>query len=203
MKFYYLYKAIRKTAHQLHKILSTLQCQIVFHGNNITFSNIRSNGIPFVSIAMGGKCTIGKNLSINNGIKGNPIGCNQPCTFFVDRGAELIIGDNVGISQAAIICHQKITIGNDVKIGGGVCIYDTDFHSLNPNIRKSKEDMLHKVKKSVTIGNNVFIGAHSLVLKGVMIGENAIIGAGSVVTKSIPTNEIWAGNPAKFIKYIE
>lgn len=51
----------------------------------------------------------------------------------------------------------------------------------------------------MTIGNDVFIGAHSTILKGVTIGDKAIIGAGSVVAKSVPAGEIWAGNPARFI----
>jgi len=61
-------------------------------------------------------------------------------------------------------------------------------------------DFLNKIKKPVIIEDNVFIGAHSLILKGVIIGENSIIGAGSVVTKSIPANQIWGGNPSKFIR---
>ena len=66
--------------------------------------------------------------------------------FFVDRDVKLTIGNNVGISQAALICHQEITLGNHVKIGGGVKIYDTDFHSLDAEIRRSQEDLQHKVK---------------------------------------------------------
>ena len=53
---------------------------------------------------------------------------------------------------------------------------------------------------TVKIKNNVFIGAKYIILKGVTIGENSVVGAGSVVTKSIPANQIWAGNPAKFIR---
>ena len=139
---------------------------------------------------------------MNNGVRGNPIGCYQRCTFFVAPGAELNIGDNVGLSQAALVCHLRIDIGNDVKIGGGVCIYDTDFHSLDPELRKSGDDIRHKAKKPVIIHDNVFIGAHSIILKGVEIGENSIVGAGSVVTKPIPASEVWAGNPARFIRKI-
>lgn len=55
----------------------------------------------------------------------------------------------------------------------------------------------------VVIGNNVFIGANSVITKPVVIGDGALIGAGSVVTKNIPNNEVWAGNPAHFICKIE
>ena len=104
---------------------------------------------------------------MNNGIKGNPIGSYRKCTLFVDRNAILTIGNHVGISQTALICHKSITIGNYVKIGGGVCIYDTDFHSLDPEIRKSKDDLKQRIEKPVVIKDNAFIGAHSIILKGV------------------------------------
>jgi acetyltransferase-like isoleucine patch superfamily enzyme len=197
-----IYKFIQKIFYLLLNLLEKIISMIILYGNNISFSNFRTSGIPYIMVARGGKCKIGKNFAMNNGIKGNPIGCYQKCTIFVDRGAELIIGNNVGISQTALICTKKIIIENHVKIGGGVCIYDTDFHSLNPDIRKSSEDLKHRKQKEILIKENAFIGAHSIILKGVTIGKNSIVGAGSVVTKSIPDNEIWAGNPAKFIKKI-
>lgn len=86
-------------------------------------------------------------------------------------------------------------------MGAGVSVFDTDFHSLDPNVRKSSEDMKHKAKAPVVIHDNVFISAHSI-LKGVTIGKNSIIGAGSVVAKSILGNQIWAGNPAKYIRNV-
>jgi len=64
------------------------------------------------------------------------------------------------------------------------------------------EDNSQVAREKVHIMKNVFIGAHSTILKGVNIGENSIIGSGSVVTKSVPSNEIWGGNPAKFIRNI-
>jgi len=174
-----------------------------YYSNNIQFKDFQSNGIPFVMIACGGKCIIGRNFRMNNGYLGNPIGRTEKCILFVDYYASLIIGDNVGISSTAIIAHQSITIGNNVQIGGGACIYDTDFHSLDPYIRKNKTMDLHNAKKApVVIMDNALIGAHSTILKGVTIGENAVIGACSVVTKNIPANELWAGNPAKYIKNI-
>lgn len=202
MIFYLLYKSINRLLTKITRSLSHIYTWFIFNGNNIRFTHFKTTGIPYIMVARGGKCIIGKNFAMNNGIKGNPIGCYQKCTIFVDRGAELTIGNNVGISQTALICTKRITIEDHVKIGGGVCIYDTDFHSLNPNIRKSIEDIKHRQQKEVLIKENAFIGAHSIILKGVTIGENSIIGAGSVVTKSIPNNEIWAGNPARFIKTI-
>ena len=154
-------------------------------------------------ISLGGKCTIGKNFRMNNGNLGTPIGRPQKCILFAGHNATIIIGDNVGISSTAIIALKSITIGNNIKIGGGTCIYDTDFHSLDSQFRKNTTtDLQDTCRSSVVIKDNAFIGAHSTILKGVTIGQNAIIGACSVVTKSIPDNEIWAGNPARFIKRI-
>lgn len=203
MRTFLIYKTTRRALSILVNQFNTLHCHLIFWGNNIKYKNIISSGIPYVSVAIGGNCTIGENMEMNNGVKGNPIGCYERCTFFVDKGAKLTIGDNLGLSQAAIICHKSITIGNNVKIGGGVCIYDTDFHSLDFRLRANiSTDYANKIMIPVNIQDNVFIGAHSLVLKGVTIGENSIIGAGSVVTKSVPSNQIWAGNPAKFVRQI-
>jgi acetyltransferase-like isoleucine patch superfamily enzyme len=163
---------------------------------------MRSFGIPIVDVWIGSRFTIGDNFLMNNG-NFNAIGRQQPCCFIVQRNGVLIIGDNVGISDSALVCYKSITIGNNVTIGGNVVIYDTDFHSLKKEHRRSMAiDMKNTECVPVTIENNAFIGAHSTILKGVTIGEGSIVGACSVVTKSIPKNEIWAGNPAKFIKNI-
>ena len=58
------------------------------------------------------------------------------------------------------------------------------------------------VSKQIRIARGAFIGAHTIILKGVHIGAQSIIGAGAVVTKSVPEGEIWAGNPARFIRKI-
>lgn len=173
-----------------------------FKGNDIQFTNFRTCGVPYVMVSRGGRMCIGKHFAMNNGVKGNPIGCYEKCTFFVGPKGSLTIGDNVGISQTALISIDNITIGNNVKIGGGTQIFTTDFHSLDPEIRKSIDDIKFRKTAPVTIEENVFIGARSMILKGVTIGENSIIAAGSVVTKSVPRNQIWGGNPAKFIRNI-
>ena len=197
-----IYKLVRKVQGIVIKKLDGLFTYIILKGNSVKFKNFSTIGVPYVMVARGDVMTVGKNFKMNNGIKGNPIGCYSHCTFFVDRSKKIVIGDNVGVSQCALIAIDDITIEDDVKIGGGVKVYTSDFHSLDPNIRKTNNDMNYRKKAPVVIRKNAFIGAFSIILKGVDVGENSIIGAGSVVTKSIPANEIWAGNPAKFIRKI-
>jgi acetyltransferase-like isoleucine patch superfamily enzyme len=196
-----LFKGFRKIYYRIKYSISEIICKFLFYVNKVDHSSFQTKGLPKIMVARGGLFSLGKDFRMNNSMVANPIGCAQPCMFFIDKDAVLVIGSNVQMSQSALVCHTKITIGDNVKLGGGVCVYDTDFHSLDPKFRKNKEtDFSNKVKKSVTIGDNVFIGAHSIILKGVKIGENSIIGAASLVTKDIPSNEVWGGNPAKKIK---
>ena len=187
-----------KVLHPFHKLITIVKLK----GNNVSYKAFDTTGIPYIMVARGGNMSIGNGFSMHNDCSGNPIGCFQPCSFVVDSGAKLTIGDNVGISQSALVAIADITIGNNVKIGGGTYIYTSDFHSLDPAVRASKKDKEQRHSAPVVIQDNVFIGAHCIILKGVEIGENSIIGAGSVLTKDVPPNQIWAGNPAKFIKSI-
>lgn len=167
----------------------------------VFFNDFVTHGRPVVNVSLNGKFTIGKKIVLNNGKHYNKIGRQQPCYFVVGPHAHLLIGDYVGASCIAIVCNNKVTIGNHVKIGGNVVIYDTDFHSLNSADRNSLiEDITLAKTQPVVIEDHVFIGAHSIILKGVTVGKHSIVGAGSVVTKNIAPSEIWAGNPAKFIR---
>jgi acetyltransferase-like isoleucine patch superfamily enzyme len=171
--------------------------------NNVSFSQLRTRGVPKIYIERGGRCTIGARLKMNNREMANPIGRFNACSIVVCRNATLVIGKNVGMSSTAIYCADSIDIADDVNIGGNVVIYDTDFHAVDPASRMRRENDKRETKtKRVKIGRNAFIGAHTTILKGSTIGENAVIGACSVVTGNIPANEIWAGNPAKFIRTI-
>lgn len=198
-----IYKSTRRLKGLFASFFDKIFTMWRFKGNGVKYSTFRTGGIPYVMVARGGQMSMGQNFAMNNGINHNPIGMPQPCTFFVDKGCILKIGNNVGISQSALIAHANLTIGDNVKIGGGTCVYTSDFHSLDSQIRASKEDIKYRKCAAVVIKNNVFIGARCIILKGVTIGENSIIGAGSVVTKYIPANQIWAGNPARYIRTIE
>ena len=122
----------------------------------------------------------------------------------VTKGAKLLIGDFTGISNTSIHCHQEITIGHHVNIGGGCKIFDTNFHSIDWRDRNDrKKDVENQKTASVHIGDYVFIGTRSIVCKGVTIGDRSVIAAGSVVVKDVPADEVWGGNPAHFIKKLK
>ena len=90
-----------------------------------------------------------------------------------------------------------ITIGSNCKITAGVSIIAHDYSW--ENLRYYCNEILPSGGKKIVIGNNVFLGIRSILLRGVTIGDNVIVGAGSVVTKDLPSNTICAGNPAKVI----
>lgn len=197
----YIYKGIKVLLSYTNYFFGHVFTFILFYLNGVKFKSFKSNGYLRVNIGLGSECIIGKNFRSNNVVMSNPIGRFSRCSIIVGNKGKLIIGDNVGMSSTAIVCHKLIEIGDNVQIGGNVVIYDTDFHSLNASHRNRREMDVANTKP-VKIGNNSFIGAHSTILKGVSIGENSIVGACSVVTKTIPDNEIWAGNPAAPIRKI-
>ena len=146
---------------------------------------------------------IGNHVYINSNEKSNPIGGNIRCYFKTLRDGIIIIDDGSRLSNVAITSFSKVYIGKNVYIGGGSKIYDTDFHSLDYQERINGGGKELSVQSApIQIFDGVFIGAQTIILKGVTIGEKSIIGAGSVVTKDIPPGEIWAGNPARFIRKI-
>lgn len=182
-------------------VITTHRTRIYFRSNGVKLGKAcLSNGMPELELSLTGQLTIGEGFQMQNGPHYNMIGRQQKCYLVVGKGAVLTIGDHVGLSGTAIVCHQKVSIGDHTLIGMNCVIYDTDFHDLNYRKRAMiPEDYSGVVTRPVTIGSHVFIGAHSTVLKGVTIGDRAIIGAGSVVTKNIPADEIWGGSPARFI----
>jgi acetyltransferase-like isoleucine patch superfamily enzyme len=151
-------------------------------------------GRPRFKIYPGAKIIIGNNCEFLSGHTDNLIGINHPCIITAfNAGAEIRIGENSGFSGTVLAAFAGITIGHDVKCGANTLISDSDWHPEDPRSGSPKP---------IIIGNRVWLGINSVVLKGVSIGENSVIGANSVVTKSIPANVIAAGNPCKVIRNI-
>ena len=162
-------------------------------------NKIKLLGTPIISLHKGSKVTFGKNIMLISHSYFSPPGVNHPVIIrTLSENSKLTIGNDVGISGGGICVLSEVVIGNNVMLGSNAFITDTDFHAIDPHNRRYNYDEV-KAKK-VIIEDNVFIGMDSIVLKGVKIGSNSVIGAGSVVSKNIPANQIWAGNPIKFIR---
>ena len=114
------------------------------------------------------------------------------------KSAVIEIDTNTFINNSfsAIVDSSSITIGKDCLIGTDVQIYDSDFHGLAPNERRSTSGE----SQPVHISDNVFIGNNAIILKGCRIGKNSVIAAGSLVCNDIPDNVIAAGVPCKVIR---
>jgi UDP-2-acetamido-3-amino-2,3-dideoxy-glucuronate N-acetyltransferase len=122
---------------------------------------------------------------------------------------DAVIGVNCNICSHCFI-ENDVKIGNNVTVKCGVFLWDgitvEDNVQIGPNVTFTN-DKYPRAKQAfelqrTVIKKNASIGAAAVILGGVTIGENTMIGAGSVVTKDIPANELWVGNPAKFVRKI-
>ena len=114
---------------------------------------------------------------------------------------KLDIGHNFCLnSYSRIMAHEKISIGNNVTIAQFVCILDHDhkYKFINNELKLGGY-----TTSPIKIGNNVWIADKVTILKGVTIGDNVIIGANSLVNKDVQSNSIVGGVPAKLIKLID
>ena len=119
---------------------------------------------------------------------------NQP--FRCDYGSNIFLGEDCFINfNCTILDEAKVTIGNNAFLGPNISIF-TACHPLQAD----KRNKFIEWAEPVTIGNNVWIGGDVTILPGVTVGDNVVIGAGSVVTKRFPSNVVIGGNPAKIIK---
>tara|TARA_Y100000287_G_scaffold80767_1_gene63988 strand:- start:1508 stop:1975 length:468 start_codon:yes stop_codon:yes gene_type:complete len=100
-------------------------------------------------------------------------------------GKDVVIGTECKI-QGSVYISDKTKIGNNVFIGPGAVVTNDKYPPSGGNW------------SPVTIEDGVVIGGNATIVAGITLSANCVIGAGSVVTKSVPPNEVWAGNPAKF-----
>jgi acetyltransferase-like isoleucine patch superfamily enzyme len=154
---------------------------------------VKCNGFPYVQIRKGGRLVLGDDVQINSDRWANAHVVGGSTNLFVAEGAELRIGARSGFSGTRIVAMKSIVIGEDCKIGGGCLICDSDMHEIPLLSGRSTKTI------PILIGDRVFIGAQSILLKGVEIGDSAVIGAGAVVTKPIPAESTAVGNPASIL----
>jgi acetyltransferase-like isoleucine patch superfamily enzyme len=141
------------------------------------------DGMPKLTVH--GRLTAGAGLHIYS----TPI---QP-QLTVEEGAELRMGDGVGINNGVnIYSVQSIEIGDGAMVGPMVSIYDTNFHPIDEGTTTKKGP--------VQIGRNVWLGHSAVVLPGVEIGDHSVIAAGAVVTSSVPPRSVVGGNPGRVLR---
>ena len=110
----------------------------------------------------------------------------------------MVTGENVFVGRNTYLGAWKpISIGSDTLIGAYCYIISGNHRFAAPDLPVRMQGY---EGAPITIGRNVWLGAHVVVLPGVTIGDNAVVGAGSVVTASVPGAEIWAGVPARRIR---
>nr|WP_308668980.1 acyltransferase [uncultured Agathobacter sp.] len=164
----------------LRRIFSLIHCLYikVFHWKNFHFGieEMISNNAHF-SFSDKGKISIGK----RNGLR-------RHCEISVSKSGKITIGDDTFFNNGCIVaCHQEITIGSNTRFGPNVIIYDHDYDFRNPNLKMRK----NHISSSVVIGNNVWVGGNSVILRGTEIGDNCVIAAGSVVKGKIEANTLF------------
>lgn len=185
-------------------IIDFLYKNKIKHGENLTILG----GLPFFKIPKNGFIEIGDNVIINSDFKNSNTALTYKSKFVTGYDGLIEIGDNAMINGSCIVSYLKVSIGSNCQIASSSIISDTDFHPVDPKIRlkqvRGEPFSFEDVKKEeIIIGNNVWIGWNTIILKGVKIGDNSVVAAGSVVLKgSYPNNVILAGNPAKVVKEI-
>ncbi len=133
---------------------------------------------PFTEITIdkNAKLSLGKNFKMRDGAK-----------IRIRNGAECVIGDNSSVSiNNMIACHEKIIIGDNVQFSPGVQLYDHDHDFRHRDGLKAN----HFKTSPIIIGNNVWIGANTIILRGTVIGDNCVVGAGSIVKGEFPKDSV-------------
>ena len=180
---------------------STWHVRLLCRLNGIRFGKgLRAVGVPAVNVSLGGRAEIGERFTIRTGPHDTEVGSAGSRIRVGPKGV-LRIGNRVGMSNATVVCEESVEIGDDVLLGGGVQVFDTNFHSTAAAVRASGCETRADVRTApVRIGSRVFVGANALICKGARIGDEAVVAAGSVVVCDVPAGETWGGKPARRIK---
>lgn len=200
-----IHRNIRKTIFLYYRIrnrLSAYYNRMVLFIMGVKYGkNCMIQGKFYIKLFPTAKLIIGDNLHYSSGWNINALCSNRRGGIYATSNAVVKIGDNCGLSSTVFWTHKYIEIGNNVKIGGGSILIDTDSHNLN-YIDRRNNNTDTGVSSPIYIGDDVLIGMNTVILKGVSIGARTVIGANSVVTKSIPSDCIAAGNPARVVRYL-
>jgi len=155
-------------------VLGPNRSQQIVSGEKIVLSFGKSSKIKF-----------GHSISFGPGVK-----------MIVKNGGTLEVGNSTYFtSDMHIEVMNKVVIGNNCAISWGVTIIDNDHHQIVHQVATERGN-----EGSVLIGNHVWIGCNSTILKNTVLGDNCIVAANSLVKGNFPDNCLIGGNPAKILK---
>lgn len=180
----------------------------VFYGKKLTINyKVRVLGfLPYFKIPKNGRIVFSQSVVVNSDFKNTNTALTYRCKFVTGYEGFISVGENTMLNGVCIVSYEKVEIGNDCQIASSTMISDTDFHPVDPDLRREQVrgkpfPFASVGKKPIKIGDNVWIGWNCTILKGVEIGDNSIVAAGSVVLAgSYPPGSLLAGNPARVIK---
>jgi len=162
--------------------------------------------------AIGDQCLIGPHVEIHNGVilgkgvrlirfinlYGCQIGDNTKIGAFVEIQKGVVVGARCKVSSHSFLC-EGVTLEDEVFIGHGVKFTNDRFPRATRHDGKLKGDEDWEVIRT-NVHHRASIGSGAIIMCGISIGAGAIVGAGSVVTKDVPPGQIWAGNPARYLR---
>lgn len=125
---------------------------------------------------------------------------NKNCSLRIREKAKLDIGKEVYFNNACVLtCRKYIKIGNNTSFAPNVIIFDHNHDYKNKDVSYNN----NYICNDIIIGDNVWVGANTVILAGTKIGNNCVIGAGSVVKGEIPTNTLFYNKRINEMKKIE
>jgi len=155
----------------------------------------------YLSIAPSVK--LGRDVKLSKFINlyGCEIGDETKIGAFVEIQKNASVGKHCKISSHTFIC-EGVTIEDNVFVGHSVAFINDSYPRATTAEGGLQTESDWKVERTL-VKKGASIGSGCTILANITIGENALVGAGSVVTKDVPANAIVAGNPARFLRYIE
>jgi len=150
-------------------------------------------------IVIGEKAVIAKNEKTGRLVAGRGVRISRGCILVVGGRGLLSLGTRTVIGpNTRIMAATQVRIGARCMISWNCSIFDSIGHRM---WLQGRDEAV--VEAPITIGDDVWIGPHTIIMKGVEIGPNSIIGAGSVVRRTIPPNSLAYGNPARVVGKVD
>lgn len=157
--------------------------KLILHGTIYINSNKpkKSKAEAYLTLQKNSILTVHKGLYLN-----------YNATIEVHKDGEMEVGIAYVNSNAVLICARKIVLGEEVLVSREVFIYDSDHHDI---LNKFGEKT--NIPKEIIIGNHVWIGIKSTIMKGTKLEDGAVIASNSVVISNIKAGQLASGNPAR------